>query len=83
MSNIVELRRFDIHKDIRIVRDASNNRLGAVLEQLGSEGGDRFLLLLQDTLTKLKRNIQRMNWKCWQSCGGLNIFEIIYWDGIF
>ena len=38
MSNIVELRRFDIHKDIRIVRDASNNRLGAVLEQLGPEG---------------------------------------------
>ena len=38
VSNIVELRHFDIHKDIRIVCDASHNGLGAVLEQLGPEG---------------------------------------------
>ena len=38
VSNIVELRHFDIHKDIRIVCDASHNVLGAVLEQLGPEG---------------------------------------------
>ena len=37
VSNIVELRHFDIHKDIRIVCDASHNRLGAVLEQLGPD----------------------------------------------
>ena len=37
-ANIVELRHFDIHKDIRIVCDASHNGLGAVLEQLGPEG---------------------------------------------
>ena len=38
VSNIVELWHFDIHKDIRIVCDASHNRLDAVLEQLGPEG---------------------------------------------
>ena len=38
LSNIVELRHFDIRKDIRIVCDASHNGLGAVLEQLGLEG---------------------------------------------
>ena len=38
MSNIVELRHFDIHKDNWIMCDASHNGLGAVLEQLGPEG---------------------------------------------
>ena len=38
VANIVEIEHFDVHKDIRIVRDASHNGLGAVLEQLGSEG---------------------------------------------
>ena len=38
MANIVELRHFDIHRDTRIVCDASHNRLGAVLEQLNSDG---------------------------------------------
>ena len=38
MSNIVELRHFDIHNNIRIVGDAIHNDLGAVLEQLGPEG---------------------------------------------
>ena len=38
VSNIVELKHFDIHKDIRVVCDASHNGLGAVLEQLGTEG---------------------------------------------
>ena len=37
-ANIVELKHFDIHKDIRVVCDASHNGLGAVLEQLGTEG---------------------------------------------
>ena len=37
VSNIVELRHFDIHKDIRIVCDESHNGLGAVLEQFGPE----------------------------------------------
>ena len=38
VANIVELKHFDVHKDIRIVCDASHNGLGAVLEQLGTEG---------------------------------------------
>ena len=38
VANIVELKHFDVHKDIRIVCDASHNGLGAVLKQLGTEG---------------------------------------------
>ena len=38
LANIVELKHFDVHKDIRIVCDASHNGLGAVLEQLSDEG---------------------------------------------
>ena len=37
VANIVELRHFDIHRDTRIVCDASHNGLGAVLEQLNSD----------------------------------------------
>ena len=82
VSNIVELRLFDIHKDIRIVCDASHNGLGAVLEQLVPEGW-RPISFASRYLNEAEKNIQRMNWKCWRSCGGLNIFAIIYWDGIF
>ena len=38
VANIVELRHFDIHRDTKIVCDASHNGLGAVLEQLNSDG---------------------------------------------
>ena len=38
VANIVELRHFDIHRATRIVCDASHNGLGAVLEQLNSDG---------------------------------------------
>ena len=38
VANIVELRLFDVHKDIRIECDAIHNGLGAVLEQLGTYG---------------------------------------------
>ena len=38
VANIVELRHFDIHRDTRIVCDASHNGHGAVLEQLNSDG---------------------------------------------
>ena len=37
VANIVELKHFDIHKDIRVVCDASHKGPGAVLEQLGTE----------------------------------------------
>ena len=54
MENIEELKQFDVNKDIRIVCDASHNGLGAVLEQLGSEGwqpisfASRFLNAAED-----------------------------------
>ena len=38
VSNIVELRHFDIHKGVRIMCDASHNGLGAVPEQLRPDG---------------------------------------------
>ena len=38
VANIVELKHFDIHKDIRVICDASHNGLEAVLEQLGTKG---------------------------------------------
>ena len=38
MTIIVELRHFDIHRDTRIVCDASHNGFGALLEQLNSDG---------------------------------------------
>ena len=38
VAKIVELKHFDVHKDIRIVCDASHNGLGAVLEQLETNG---------------------------------------------
>ena len=38
VANIIEVKHFDVHKDIRIVCDATHIGLGAVLEQLGTEG---------------------------------------------
>ena len=38
VANKVQLRLLNVSRDIRMVCDASNNRLGAVLEQKGSEG---------------------------------------------
>ena len=37
VANLVELKHFDVHKDIRIVCDASHNGLRGVLEKLGCE----------------------------------------------
>ena len=37
VANVVELKHFDVHKDISIVCDAKHNGLGAVLQQLNSE----------------------------------------------
>ena len=36
VANIVELRHFDIHRDMRIVCDTSHKRIGDVREKLGS-----------------------------------------------
>ena len=38
MENFVELRHFDIHRETRIICDASHDGLGAVLEQYGASG---------------------------------------------
>ena len=38
VKNIVELRHFDIHRETRIICDASHDDLGAVLEQYGASG---------------------------------------------
>ena len=38
VANIVELNHFDIHKDIRVVCDASHNGLGAFLEHWVQKG---------------------------------------------
>ena len=38
VKNIVELRHFDIHRETRIICDASHDALGAVLEQYSSSG---------------------------------------------
>ena len=38
VENIVELRHFDIHRETRIICDASHDGLGAVLEQYGVSG---------------------------------------------
>ena len=38
VENIVELRHFYIHRETRIICDASHDGLGAVLEQYGASG---------------------------------------------
>ena len=38
VANVVGLRHFEVHRDLRIVCDTSHNGLGAVFEQLGPEG---------------------------------------------
>ena len=38
MKNIVQLRQFDIHRETRIICDASHDGLGAVLEQYSASG---------------------------------------------
>ena len=44
VANLIEFRHFDVHKDIRVVCDASHNGLGAVLEQLKLRAGGQFRL---------------------------------------
>ena len=60
VANIVELKHFDVHKDIRIVCDASHNGLGAVLEQLGAEGW-RLISFPSRFLNAAEKNSRRMN----------------------
>ena len=59
-ANIVELRHFDIHRDTRIVCDASHNGLGAVLEQLNSDGW-RPISFASRYLNEAEKKYLRMN----------------------
>ena len=59
VANIVELRHFDIHRDTRIVCDASHNGLGAVFEQLTSDGW-RPISFASRYLNEAEKNTQRM-----------------------
>ena len=42
MENIVELRHFDIHREIRTICDANHDGLGAVIEQYCASGWHPF-----------------------------------------
>ena len=71
---------FDVHRDIRIVCDASHNGLGAVLEQLGPEEwrpisfASRFL---SEAENKYSTNELEMLAVVW----GPIVFEIMCWAG--
>ena len=47
VSNIVELRHFDIHKDIRIVCDASHNGITSGTRAIGTEGVETDFICLK------------------------------------
>ena len=82
VANIVELRHFDIHRETRIVCDASHNGLSAVLGQLNSDGwrpisfASRYL---NDAEKKYSTNELEMIAVVW----GRNTSEIFCWGEKF
>ena len=78
VANIVELKQFDVHKDIRIVCDASHNGLGAVLEQLGTEGW-RPISFASRYLNDAKKRYSTNELEMIAVMGGRNIFGIMRW----
>ena len=68
VANIVELKHFDIHKDIRVVCDASDNGLGAVLEQLGTEGW-RPISFASRFFNAAEKKYSQTSSKCWKWYG--------------
>ena len=82
VANIVELKPFDIQKDIRIICDASQNGLGVVIEQLGTEMG-RPISFASQYLNAAEKNTSLMSWNCWQLSEGPNISETICMKTIY
>ena len=78
----MELRRFDMHRDTRIVCDASHNGLGAVLEQLNSDGW-RPISFAPRYLNEADKKFSMNDLKCLQLCGWRNISKIMCWGKIF
>ena len=82
VANIVELRHFDIHRDTRSVCDASHNGIGAVLQQLNSDGwrpisfASRYL---NEAEKKYSTNELEMLAVVW----GRNTSEIMCWGDNF
>ena len=56
VTNIVELRHFDVHKVIRIVSEANHNNIRAILEPLGTED---WRLFASRHLSDAKKSTQR------------------------
>ena len=82
VANKVELRHFDIHRDTRIVCDASHNGLSAVLGQLNSDGWRPITFAsryLNDAEKKYSTNELEMLAVVW----GRNTSEIFCWGENF
>ena len=78
VRNIVEFKHFDVHKDIRIVCDASQNCLEAVLEQLDSEGWRPISFASRFLNAAEKKNLTN-ELKCSPWSGVRNILQIHFW----
>ena len=82
MANIVELRQFDIHRDTRIVYDASPNGLGAVLEQLKSDGW-RPISFASRCLNEAEKKYSTNELEMLAVVWGRSISETMCWGEIF
>ena len=67
----MELRYFDVHKDIRVVRDASQNGFGAVLEKIGTESKQRWKKILRKQNEDARPSLR--GWILSKSCTGEKI----------
>ena len=60
-ENIVEHKHYDIHRETRVVSDASHDGLGAVLEQYGSHGW-HFISFASRYLHPAEKKNRQTNW---------------------
>ena len=82
VANIVELRHFDIHRDTRIVCEASHNGLSAVLEQLSSDGW-RSISFASRYLNDAEKKYSTKELEMLAVVWGRNTSEIRSWGKIF